>query len=151
INCDGVRNSRFENNLLYDNRASGISLYQIDGGGPSIGNLIANNTIINGADSRWCLNITDGATGTTVFNNILFNLSTSSVRRSISLSADSVSGFVSDYNLLDTKFSHSDNVVNFATWKSLTGDDAHSSTMTLAQLQALFANYAAKDFTLASN
>ena len=33
INMDGVQNSRIENNLIYGNHASGISLYQIDGGG----------------------------------------------------------------------------------------------------------------------
>jgi hypothetical protein len=28
INCDGVQSSVFRNNLLYNNHASGISLYQ---------------------------------------------------------------------------------------------------------------------------
>ena len=31
INCDGVSDSIFRNNLLYNNHASGISLYGIDG------------------------------------------------------------------------------------------------------------------------
>ena len=51
INCDGVINSVIYNNLLYDNHASGISLYQIDGGAPSTGNKVYNNTIINASDA----------------------------------------------------------------------------------------------------
>jgi parallel beta-helix repeat protein len=35
INADGVQNSIFQNNLIYDTHSSGISLYQIDGGGGS--------------------------------------------------------------------------------------------------------------------
>ena len=45
INMDGVQNSRIENNLLYNNHASGISLYSIDGGGGSTGNVVVNNTV----------------------------------------------------------------------------------------------------------
>ncbi len=45
INGDGVQSSRIDNNLLYDNHASGISLYQIDGGQPSRNNFVAHNTI----------------------------------------------------------------------------------------------------------
>ena len=33
INCDGVRDSKFQNNLLYNNHASGLSLYRVDGAG----------------------------------------------------------------------------------------------------------------------
>ncbi len=71
INCDGVQDSTIVNNLLYDNHASGISLYQIDGGGPSINNIVVNNTIVNASDSRWALNIQNGSSGNTVYNNIL--------------------------------------------------------------------------------
>ena len=45
INMDGVQNSRIENNLVYDNHASGISLYKIDGAAGSNGNLVINNTV----------------------------------------------------------------------------------------------------------
>lgn len=146
INCDGVRNSRIQNNLLYDNHATGIALYQIDGGGPSIGNVVANNTVINAADGRWCLLLTDGATGTTVFNNIFFNLHSS--RGAIELSGDSAAGLKSDYNLTNDRFSHNDTFVSLAQWRSLTGGDAHSTAITLAQMQALFSNYAGNDFSL---
>ncbi|HEX5104240.1 MAG TPA: right-handed parallel beta-helix repeat-containing protein, partial [Pirellulaceae bacterium] len=68
INGDGVQDSVFRNNLLYDNHASGISLYQIDGGGGSTGNVIVNNTVIQASNGRWALNIQSGSTGNTVRN-----------------------------------------------------------------------------------
>src|SRR5262249_5387581 len=70
INCDGVQNSVFRNNLLYNNHASGISLYMIDGAAGSMNNVVVNNTVIGAADGRWLLNIQNGSTGNTVFNNI---------------------------------------------------------------------------------
>ena len=150
INCDGVRDSRFTNNLLYDNHAGGISLYQIDAAGPASGNVVANNTVIQAGDARWCLLVTDGAVNTTVFNNVLFNLH--SFRGSISISPDSASGFVSDYNFLDPRFSTDDanSAVGLTQWRAATGEDAHSTALTNAQMQALYTNYAGKDFTLAS-
>ena len=100
INGDGVQNSTFRNNLIYNAHASGISLYRIDGGGGSTGNLVVNNTILVAADGRWALNIHDGSTGNTVRNNILYNYH--SFRGSISVSADSLPGLVSDYNVVRT-------------------------------------------------
>ena len=98
INCDGVQNSTIRNNLIYDTHASGISLYRIDGGGGSTGNVVVNNTVIVAADGRWALNIQSGSTGNTVRNNILYN--NHSFRGAIDISADSLSGFTSDYNVL---------------------------------------------------
>src|SRR5262249_52149473 len=73
INADGVQDSRFQNNLLYNNHSSGISLYRVDGGGPSKNNVVVNNTILVAADGRWAINIKIGSTGNTVYNNILWN------------------------------------------------------------------------------
>src|SRR5438445_3752148 len=50
INCDGVQNSIIRNNIIYNEHASGISLYQIDGGGSSTGNLVVNNTVLVASD-----------------------------------------------------------------------------------------------------
>ena len=91
INCDGVTNSIFLNNLLYANHASGISLYKIDGGAGSSNNKVYNNTIINASNARWCVNITDGSTGNAVYNNILINQHPT--RGSITVAANSLSGF----------------------------------------------------------
>jgi parallel beta-helix repeat protein len=82
---DGIQNSRIENNLIYGNHASGISLYRIDGGGPSSGNVVVNNTIYQAADARWALNIQNAAVNNTVRNNILLNQSS---RGAIDISAD---------------------------------------------------------------
>src|SRR6476660_5296130 len=72
INCDGVQNSVIRNNVIYNTHASGISLYQIDGGGSSSGNYVVNNTVLVAADGRWGLNIS-GGTGNTVRNNIFYS------------------------------------------------------------------------------
>ena len=98
INADGVQNSRFINNLLYNNHASGISLYRIDGAAGSTNNLIAHNTITMASDARWALNIQNGSTGTSVVNNILHN--NHAFRGSIDISADSLPGFSSNHNVV---------------------------------------------------
>lgn len=146
INCDGVQNSRIVNNVIHGNHSTGIALYQIDAAGPASGNTIANNTIINAADARFCVLITDGAVYTTVFNNIFYNLH--STRGAIELSGDSTPGFKSDYNLVEDRFSHDESFVSLAQWRTLTGQDAHSSAISQAQMQALFTNYGGSDFTL---
>ncbi len=125
INCDGVINSAIFNNLLYDNHASGVSLYQIDGGAPSTENKVYNNTIINAADARWCVNITDGCTGNQVLNNILIN--EHPFRGSIVVAEDALDGFVSDYNLVVERLSPDGDatILDLAGWQGL-GYDAHS-------------------------
>ena len=68
------------NNLLYNNHAGGLALFQQDGADGSKNNVVENNTMINAADGRYTVNITDGSTGNTLFNNIIYNLNTSSAR-----------------------------------------------------------------------
>ncbi|HEY7533079.1 MAG TPA: right-handed parallel beta-helix repeat-containing protein, partial [Nitrospiraceae bacterium] len=98
INADGVQNSRFLNNVLYNNHASGISLYRIDGADGSRNNLVAHNTIVMASDARWALNIQNGSSGTTVVNNILYNQH--ATRGSIDISSDSLAGMVSNNNVV---------------------------------------------------
>src|SRR6185295_17068235 len=95
INMDGVQNSRIENNLVYGNHASGISLYMIDGAQGSKNNVVVNNTVYEPSDGRWALNIQSGSTGNTALNNIL--ISDHSFRGAIDISPDSIAGFTSDY------------------------------------------------------
>lgn len=143
INMDGVQDSRIENNLLYDNHASGISLYRINGGGGSTGNVVVNNTIHVASDGRWALNIKDGSTGNIAFNNILVTERAS--YGSIDLSADSLPGFASDYNIVKDRFSNNDTFFTLAQWRSQTGQDAHSL---VAPPSALFKNWTAGDYEL---
>ena len=132
INCDGVQNSRIQNNLIYNEHASGISLYQIDGGGASTGDLVVNNTIMIAAGGRWDLNLASAATGTTAYNNILLNAGNGG---SISASADSLSGLRSDYNVVMDRFTPDGNTnYTLSQWQSATGQDRHSLETTAAQL-----------------
>ena len=147
INADGVQNSVFQNNLLYGNHASGMSLYRIDGGGGSSGNLVVNNTIIGAADSRWALNINTGSVNNTVLNNVLYTHH--SVRGSITISPDSLAGFTSDYNVVMNRFTTNDgmSVISLAQWRSATGQDMHSI---IAAPDQLFVNAGANDYHLSA-
>jgi hypothetical protein len=144
INADGVQGSRFLNNVLYDNHASGISLYRIDGADGSKNNLVAHNTIVMAADARWALNIQNGSTGNTLVNNILYNNHAS--RGSLDISADSMAGLSSDYNVVMDRFTvDGGSVRTLAQWRQSTGQDQHSLVATPA---ALFANAADNDYRL---
>ena len=145
INMDGVQNSRIENNLLYNSHSSGISLYRIDGGGSSTGNVVVNNTIHVADDGRWALNIQDGSTGNTAYNNIL--VSEHSFRGAIDVSADSLPNFTSDYNVVIDKFSADDTFRTFTQWRNETGQDAHSI---VADPDTLFQNWPAGNYELVS-
>lgn len=133
INCDGVQNSTIRNNLIYDTHASGISLYRIDGGGGSSGNLVVNNTVIVAADGRWALNIQNGSVNNTVRNNIFYGYH--SFRGSIDISADSLTGFTSDYNVLMNRVTTNggSTVQTLPQWQA-SGRDTHSFIATPSQL-----------------
>jgi parallel beta-helix repeat protein len=134
INCDGVQNSTIVNNLLYNSLASGISLYQIDGGGASINNIVENNTVLEASGGRWALNIQNASTGNTVYNNIFYN--NGSYRGSIDISTDSLTGFKSNYNVVMQRFTLDDGntILTLAQWQSQTGQDKNSIVSTPAKL-----------------
>lgn len=150
INCDGVSDSIIRNNLLYNNRASGISLYAIDGAEGSSRNRVYNNTIVMPSNGRWCINIpasTEGQTnptGNKIKNNILYNAH--SFRGAITIYSGSASGFESDYNIIIPRFSadDGDTNMNLSQWQAR-GYDLHSATATLDQL---FIDPAALNFRL---
>jgi parallel beta-helix repeat protein len=147
INCDGVQDSLIRNNLIYDEHASGISLYQIDGGGPSTGNRVLNNTVLIASNGRWALNIQDGAASTTARNNILWN--DHSFRGSIDISPDSLPGFTDDNNAVMDRFTTDggDTIWTLAEWQQQTGQDAHSFVATPA---ALFVDAGNDDYELSA-
>lgn len=155
INFDGVRGSVIRNNVLYNNHASGISLYRIDGLLGAGNNVVVNNTIINGSSdnpaTRWCINITDGSTGNVVFNNILLNYH--SFRGSIIISSDSLPGFVSDYNIvmnrLDPDGDGPTSPLSLAQWQAQTGQDAHSIVAAAGSWGSLFEDLGTWDLRLA--
>jgi len=133
INMDGVTDSVVRNNLLYDNHASGVSLYRIDGATGSKRNVVVNNTIVNAADARWCVNVNGGSTDNTVLNNILYTYH--AFRGAVTIDASSRPGLVSDYNAVISRFSTDggDTVIDLSAWQAL-GYDAHSFVATPAEL-----------------
>jgi parallel beta-helix repeat protein len=145
INCDGVQDSVIRNNLIYDEHSSGISLYQIDGGGPSTGNRVLNNTVLIASNGRWALNIQDGAANTTARNNILWNAH--SFRGSLDISADSLPGFTDDNNAVMDRFTTDggDTILTLAEWQQQTGLDLHSFVSSPA---ALFVDAEGDDYEL---
>lgn len=136
INCDGVRDSVFRNNLLLGNHAGGITLYRIDGGAASTGNLVVNNTIVMAADGRWGIALHDGAAGNTLRNNIV--LSRHSFRGSLDVEVATGShvGLASDHNVLMDRITTDggDSVIDLATWRATYGQDAASLLATEAAL-----------------
>lgn len=145
VNCDGIQNSLIENNLIYNNARHGIALYQIIAGGPSKNNIIRNNTVDQVGTTGAALQLVNGATGNTVENNIFFG----GANGDISISADSKSGLVSDYNIVDGTFYNYDAGTNItlANWKA-TGQDVHSiqstPTLTLTAPTASTPDYSIK-------
>jgi MYXO-CTERM domain-containing protein len=119
---------------MFDNQASGISLYRIDGGGPASGNLIINNTIIVGDKGRWAINIQNGSRGNRVINNILLNRHR--YRGSVNISADSLPDYQADHNVVMERFTtdDGDSRMDLAEWRKKTGQDAHSVIATPAEL-----------------
>ncbi|MDX1409900.1 MAG: choice-of-anchor Q domain-containing protein, partial [Saprospiraceae bacterium] len=133
------------NNVLYDNHATGIALFQQDGGGPSVNAQIVHNTIVQAVDGRWCILLVDGASGAQVYNNILFNLHP--WRGSLAADPDATPGLMSDYNLVVDSFSDMGDGVSIplSDWQAL-GYDPNSA---LADpLALLFVDPAAGDFHL---
>jgi parallel beta-helix repeat protein len=145
INCDGVQHSLIENNLLYDNFATGIALFRIDGGGGSLDNTVENNTVLMAPQSRWALSITNGSTGNTVLNNIL--LATAAGKGAFTIDTSSLPGLTSDYNAVANLFGKGSRTFTLAQWRTRTGQDAHSFVATAAQL---FVSPANNDYHLSA-
>jgi parallel beta-helix repeat protein len=134
INCDGVQNSFIANNLIYNNHASGISLYMIDAAEPCNGTSVVNNTIHQPADGRWGLNVTNGSQNVTAFNNII--VSEHAFRGSISIDPIALSTFQSDYSIYSDRMSIDDGetVISLANWNITTNLDMMSSIHAAAEL-----------------
>jgi hypothetical protein len=143
INGDGIANAVIRNNVLDGNHASGISLYQIDGGAPSTGNQVINNTVRMASDARWALNIQNGSTDNTVRNNILLDANPSN--GAIDVCSGCMTGMLSDHNAVVGRFSIDGSVMDLAGWRSQTGNDIASFAATDSDL---FADAAAGNLAL---
>jgi parallel beta-helix repeat protein len=146
INCDGIQSSTIENNVIYGYQGFGICLYQSDAAGPSENNVIVNNTIVSTVSGAGAaIRILDGGTGNTILNNISLGGGGIALR----ISSDSMSGLVSNYNIGGGVYQSEDtgDTETLAQWLTSTGQDAHSSTATAAQL---FVNASANNYQLSS-
>jgi hypothetical protein len=122
INGDGITGATIRNNVLDGNHASGVSLYMIDGGAPSSGNLVINNTIRMASDARWAINIQDGSSGNTLRNNILLHPNAS--RGAVDICTACVTGTVSNNNAVVGRFAVNGTMTDLAGWRTRTGDTA---------------------------
>ena len=149
INADGLQNSTIVNNLIYNYAGNGICLYYQDSSGPSLNNIIVNNTIYSGTSSGTggSIRILDASTGNTILNNILLDSSAIVYR----ISADSQSGTISNYNVVPSgaQIRSEDTALNesFSQWQSQSGQDKNSLSATPAQL---FVNASGNDYHLSS-
>lgn len=146
IDCDGVQDSRIQNNLLRTTFADGIILHRTDGADGSKNNVVANNTIQMHAGSGAALNLQDASTGNTAFNNLLLAASGTAIR----ISPDSTGGFVSDFNLflVTSRFliDGSLSEIGLDEWRTQSGQDAQS--LVAADEWEVFADYSLGDHHL---
>jgi len=150
INCDGVINSVFRNNLCYTAHGAGISFYQIDAAAPSTDNLVVNNTIDVASNGKWAIQLHNGSSGNVLFNNIFLNHNTS--HGSIHIDdGSSLAGTVSDDNIFIAG-SHAvttdddSSYLSLVGWQAL-GYDTHSRT---ADWSALFLDWTTGNYHLAA-
>ena len=117
INMDGVQNSRSKTISSTTTTPAASRSIRSTAAQARPDNVVVNNTIHIADDGRWALNIQDGSTGNTAFNNIL--VSEHAFRGAIDISADSLTGFVSDYNVVDRRGSPpTARYFNLAQWRS---------------------------------
>ncbi len=135
INCDGVSDSVFRNNLCVNNHASGISLYAGDGAAGSSRNQVYSNTFLMAPGSRWVVNIPasqDGKSnpvGNIVKNNVLYTPFPE--RGSIHIYDPAAAHLESDYNAVVDRFTADNDrsIISLRQWRAL-GFDSHSIQIT---------------------
>jgi parallel beta-helix repeat protein len=132
INMDGVTDARIVNNVIVENHATGIAIFQQDGGVCSRRIEIANNTIVQAADGRWGITVGSGGCRDLTFTNNVI-LTRHPWRGSIELPSASVPGLESDHNVIADRFSIDDgnSSITLAQWRAATGGDAHSAVGTI--------------------
>ena len=143
INCDGVENSVFRNNLSYDDRGKGFALYGGDASIASRNDRVLNNTVVCAAEAFFAVvikrnqNTNVDPVGNKLFNNILYNKNAAANRGSIVIDAGGFKDFESDYNVVMEHFGVDDaeTILTFAQWQAK-GYDKHSIQAKLADLFA---------------
>lgn len=132
INLDGVTDTTISNNVIVENHATGVAVFQQDGALCSRRITIVNNTIVPAADGRWAVTVgTGGCRDITILNNVL--LTRHPWRGAIELPTAGVPGLSSDHNLVADRFSidDGDTRITLAQWQAATGHDNHSQVGTI--------------------
>lgn len=150
INCDGVQNSVFRNNLIYAAQGAGITLYQTDASAPSINATVINNTIDVASNGKWAIQIHNGSSGAVVFNNIFLTHHASRGSIHLTVPADQ-QGLICDYNILTTNTNvttpdDDSSNLTFTQWQAK-GFDTHSIQATQ---DACFVNWVGADYHLSA-
>ncbi|HET9316166.1 MAG TPA: Calx-beta domain-containing protein, partial [Vicinamibacteria bacterium] len=147
INMDGVQDSIVRNNLLYDNHASGIIAFQIDGAAGPRGLQILHNTVDQASNGRWALQFSETTGVNVVRNNVLY---TRHAFRGTLNHGDptDVPNVDSDYNVLDRISPDGDaTIYTLAQWQAM-GHEPHS--VVWGPLASLFVNANGGDYHLPS-
>jgi hypothetical protein len=142
ISCDGVQNSRIQNNLMFNIHSRVISLFQVDAADGSKNNFVVNNTAMAASDGQGALRMVDNSTGNTVLNNVLFTANPT--QAAIDLNSGDLTGLHSDYNVVVNLFRVDGSPSSLAAWQA-NGQDAHSF---IAAPAALFVNPTGNDYHL---
>lgn len=99
ISADGLNNSTIRNNLVYNNGV-GIAFTALNGA-PCTGNLLANNTVVQGTSAGVfgsCVWLADYCIDNKLYNNVLLN--TNGGTGALEITTESLQGFMSDNNIV---------------------------------------------------
>ncbi|NQU41413.1 MAG: right-handed parallel beta-helix repeat-containing protein, partial [Lentisphaerae bacterium] len=145
INLDGVDGGDVINNLIVNQHATGIALFQGNGAIATRNVRVIHNTVLTAGGGRWAIDIADASgVSNTVLNNILYTDHT--WRGSISAAFSAIQGLVCDYNIVMDRFSidGGSTRITFDEWQAL-GYDRHSF---IASPVGIFADAGADDYHL---
>jgi len=144
IALDGAVGTSIRNNLIYFAHSDGISLFAYDGASGSKDNLIVNNTVVVAVDGQWALRVSQDSTRNVVVNNILLNNNTAN--GSIFFNADSLTGTISDFNVLTGLLRDDSGTYTLDQWRAAKSLDSNSKTADSAR--AVFVSVDAADYHL---
>jgi parallel beta-helix repeat protein len=132
VNMDGVTDAVVQNNVIVENHASGIAIFQQDGGVCSRRIDVLNNTVVQADDGRWAIVVGSAACrDLTIHNNVL--LTRHPWRGSIELPSSGLAGFDSNHNVVADRFTTDggSSRITLAEWRTATGQDLQSSVSTI--------------------
>lgn len=137
IDADGVRDSTFQNNLVFDNGRHALRAFAIDAAAGPRRLTVVNNTFVD--NGGWAVKLTQDDGGHSLFNNILLSDAGSIV-------VERPGGLLSDFNVVESAFSDDgeDTVLSLGEWQAL-GFDADSFG---AKLNKLFQKPNKSDYHL---